>query len=263
MKKILSITAASTLATIILTQGTFAKEATTEKSCCILNDFCQNSNFNICISNVCSNESLKDFLSELEFPCIESWMDKIPDLNIPNIQKPETTPPQNSTPDVEIPEIKPEIPEQKPETPEQKPETPENNNGSTNENIQDENAQFISEVVRLVNVERTSRGLSALSSTNASLNKAAGIRAKEQATVFSHTRPNGSSWDTVLHENSISYRSAGENVAYGQRTPDEVVNAWMNSDGHRANILNESFTQIGVGVYSNGSTYYWSQLFIS
>ncbi len=273
MKKILSITAASTLATIMLTQGTFAKESTTEKSCCVLNDFCQNSGFNICISNVCSTESLKDFLSGVEFPCLDSWMENLPNLNLPEFEKPETTPPQDSTPDLEIPdispetpEIKPEIPEQKPETPEQKPEIPEidsDNNGNTNGNIQGENAEFISEVVRLVNVERTSRGLSALSSSNTLLNSAAGIRAKEQASLFSHTRPNGSNWDTVLRENGISYRSAGENVAYGQRTPSEVVNAWMNSEGHRANILNEGFTQIGVGVYKNGSTYYWSQLFIS
>lgn len=278
MKKILSITTASTIAAIMLTQGTFAKEATTEKNCCVLNDYCQNSGFNICISNVCSSESLKDFLSKVEFPCLDSWIDKLPEINFPNIEKPETTPPQDQAPETEKPELtppqdsipeieKPEIPDIKPEVPEQKPEIPEtdteNNNGNTNGNIQGEYAQFISEVIRLVNVERTTRGLSALTSTNTALNNAAAIRAKEQASLFSHTRPNGSNWDTVLRENGVSYRSAGENVAYGQRTPSEVVNAWMNSEGHRANILNSGFTQIGVGVYSNGSTYYWSQLFIS
>ena len=85
----------------------------------------------------------------------------------------------------------------------------------------------------------------------------------EVAKVFSHTRPNGSSCFTVLGEYGVSYRSAGENIASGQTTPAEVVNAWMNSEGHRANILGESFTSLGVGVYKNGSSYTWVQLFIS
>ena len=58
----------------------------------------------------------------------------------------------------------------------------------------------------------------------------------------------------------ISYRTAGENIAMGQRTPEEVVNAWMNSEGHRANILNASFTQIGMGYVAEGN--YWTQMFI-
>lgn len=58
----------------------------------------------------------------------------------------------------------------------------------------------------------------------------------------------------------ISYRTAGENIAYGQQTPQAVVNAWMNSSGHRANILSSAYTQIGVGFYASG--YYWTQMFI-
>ena len=90
---------------------------------------------------------------------------------------------------------------------------------------------------------------------------AAQVRAEEIVTSFSHTRPNGSSFSTALKEQNVSYRGAGENIAWGQRSPEEVVNAWMNSAGHRANILNERFTTIGVGHYQKGSTHYWAQLF--
>lgn len=122
-------------------------------------------------------------------------------------------------------------------------------------------SSYALEVIRLVNVERAKYGLSELTYTDSLMN-AANKRAVEQETVFSHTRPNGTSCFTVLQEYGISYSGAGENIAMGQRTPVEVVNAWMNSQGHRENILNANFTKIGVGCYlgSNG-TYYWSQLF--
>ena len=58
------------------------------------------------------------------------------------------------------------------------------------------------------------------------------------------------------------YRRAGENIAWGQRTPEAVMKAWMNSSGHRANILNEKFTSIGVGCYEQNGVLYWTQLFI-
>ena len=116
------------------------------------------------------------------------------------------------------------------------------------------------QVVSLVNIERAKVGLPTLTMSE-DLNKAAQIRAKETVQSFSHTRPNGSSFSSVLKENGISYRGAGENIAWGQRTPEAVVKAWMNSEGHRANILNKNFTAIGVGYYLNGSTPYWAQLF--
>ena len=121
-------------------------------------------------------------------------------------------------------------------------------------------SSYALQVVDLVNQERAKYGLSALS-VDSTLMSAAQKRAMETVTSFSHTRPNGSSFSSVLSEYNYSYRSAGENIAYGQRTPQEVVNAWMNSSGHRANILNSKYTKIGVGCYKSGSTYYWSQLF--
>ena len=79
--------------------------------------------------------------------------------------------------------------------------------------------------------------------------------------MFSHTRPDGRSCFTALTDLGISYGGAGENIAYGQSSPEEVMTAWMNSSGHRANILNSSFTKLGVGVYKSGNTIYWVQLF--
>jgi uncharacterized protein YkwD len=65
----------------------------------------------------------------------------------------------------------------------------------------------------------------------------------------------------MLKSFGISYKTAGENIAKGQKTPQAVVTAWMNSDSHRANILNKNFTKLGVG-YANGSSPYWVQIFI-
>lgn len=116
-------------------------------------------------------------------------------------------------------------------------------------------------VYEIVNRERAKNGLSALS-YRYDLQTAANKRAEEIVTSFSHTRPNGSSCFTVLSEYGITYRAVGENIAAGQRTPEAVMNGWMNSQGHRANILNSNFTGIAVGVKTIGNTKYWVQIFI-
>ena len=118
-------------------------------------------------------------------------------------------------------------------------------------------AQYESEVLRLVNIERAKQGLSALSQGNAASMQAADIRADEIKTSFSHTRPNNTTCFTALDEAGVKYHAAGENIAYGYQTPAAVVDGWMNSPGHRANILNETYTHLAVG-YDN---YHWVQLF--
>jgi len=133
------------------------------------------------------------------------------------------------------------------------------NSSNTSANTTTSNS-YAEEVLRLVNVERSKAGLAPLT-TNTTLKAAADKRAQETSVSFSHTRPNGSKFSTVLQEYGISYRTAGENIAYGQRSPQEVVNAWMNSSGHRANILNGNFNKIGIGVYQANGVIYWSQLF--
>ena len=122
-------------------------------------------------------------------------------------------------------------------------------------------SNYANQVLELVNKERAKEGLSALT-TNTTLTSAANERAKETVQSFSHTRPNGTTFSTVLKDFNISYRAAGENIAYGQKTPQEVVTGWMNSPGHRANIMNANFGKVGIGVHkaSNG-TIYWTQVF--
>lgn len=118
-------------------------------------------------------------------------------------------------------------------------------------------SDYISEVVRLVNKERAKQGISPLQ-TNDTINGAAQVRANELSILLDHTRPDGSSCFTALEDAGIRYWTAGENIAAGYPTPEQVVNGWTNSEGHRTNILNKNFTTIGVGHTGR----YWVQLFI-
>ena len=122
------------------------------------------------------------------------------------------------------------------------------------------NSSYAAQVVSLVNAERAKQGLSALT-IDTKVQQAAQTRAGELKTSFAHTRPSGASCFTALTEAGVSYSRAGENIAYGQSTPEAVVQAWMNSSGHRANILSSSFTTIGVGYTVVNGTAYWAQLF--
>ena len=117
-----------------------------------------------------------------------------------------------------------------------------------------------SEVVRLTNSARSQNGYAALVEDGA-LSEAAAVRAREIARSFSHTRPSGASFSSALSESGVSYLRAGENIASGQKSAFEVVNAWMNSPGHRANILNSSYSRIGSASVNIDGTLYWVQLF--
>ncbi|MFC5472203.1 CAP domain-containing protein [Cohnella suwonensis] len=119
---------------------------------------------------------------------------------------------------------------------------------------------YAAQVVTLVNQERAKAGLSPLKSTNATLTKMALDKAKDMYNngYFSHTSPTYGSPFDMMKKYGISYSYAGENIAKGQKTPQEVMTAWMNSAGHKANILSANFTTIGVAYY-NGV---WVQEFI-
>ena len=123
--------------------------------------------------------------------------------------------------------------------------------------------EYIVRVVELVNEERKKVGLNTLA-YDEKTTYAATQRSYEMAVhkYFQHARPDGSSCFTVMKEYGVSYWSAGENIALGQRTPEEVMRDWMNSPGHKANILRAEFTEIGVGIATNASgRLYWTQLF--
>ncbi|MCI1857256.1 MAG: CAP domain-containing protein [Sporolactobacillus sp.] len=120
-------------------------------------------------------------------------------------------------------------------------------------------------VVDLTNAERTKTGLKALKADNGTLSKMARAKSADMRdkNYFDHQSPTYGSPFDMMKQYGITYRSAGENIAAGQKTPEEVVNGWMNSPGHRANILNANFTTIGVGYVSGGSYgSYWTQEFI-
>lgn len=158
----------------------------------------------------------------------------------------------NSGSEIQPPVIKPDTPD---DSRPAEPDTGKPGNGS----VQD---AFADQVVTLVNEERAKAGLSPLT-VHSGVASAAQIRAEEIQTQFSHTRPGGSSFSTALTQAGVSYRGSGENIAYGQTSPEQVMQTWMNSSGHRANILNSNYTSIGVGHYKNAAGVdYWVQLFI-
>ena len=117
------------------------------------------------------------------------------------------------------------------------------------------------QVLALVNEERRKVGVAPLT-LSAELQSAAAIRAEEITQKFSHTRPDGTNFQTILPNSR--YYIAGENIAAGNSTAAKVVQQWMNSPGHRANILRSDYTELGVGyVYKENSQYmhYWVQIF--
>ena len=118
------------------------------------------------------------------------------------------------------------------------------------------------EVIRLVNEIRKENGLKPLT-YDWELARVARYKSQDMKdnNYFSHTSPVYGSPFQMIKNFGISYRSAGENIAKGYTTPQAVVNGWMNSSGHRANILNAGFTHIGVGYVAGGN--YWTQMFIS
>lgn len=140
-----------------------------------------------------------------------------------------------------------------------KPED-DNNSGSTNGNF----SAYQKEVVDLVNIERSKAGLNPLT-LDSSVSNVATKKSQDMIdnNYFSHNSPTYGSPFDMLKKFGISYKTAGENIAMGQKTPKEVVNAWMNSEGHRKNILNPNFSKIGVGVaQKSGGSLYWTQIFV-
>ena len=126
----------------------------------------------------------------------------------------------------------------------------------------DEEAGDVYEAIRLINAERSKAGLAELT-IDSDLMDAAAKRAEEQPESFGHTRPDGSDFSTIREEFNVTGSPICENAGRGKDTASKQVNSWMNSAGHKANILNASITRIGVGYcYGEGSTkkHYWIML---
>lgn len=177
------------------------------------------------------------------------------DVETPDNGTPDNGTPDNGTPDVNVPETSvPETPDSPDAVAPDKEET------DTDQPDADE-LSYAQQVAYLVNRERLLAGLLPLE-IQTDITSAANVRAQEIKRQFSHTRPDGSNFSSVLKAQGVSFSGAGENIAWGQKSPEEVMNAWMNSDGHRANILNNRFKNIGVGYYQDErGVNYWVQLF--
>lgn len=136
------------------------------------------------------------------------------------------------------------------------------NSGKTT--TDDKALRYANEVLRLVNAERAKKGVGALT-LDTKLCSAAQIRANELTRKFSHERPDGTSYDTALKEvNADRYSTWGENIAAGQESPQDVFNSWMNSKGHRENMLDPDYKKMGLGYVYNANTdyrHFWSQIF--
>ena len=115
------------------------------------------------------------------------------------------------------------------------------------------------QVLALVNQARRENGLSELY-MDYTLIEVASVRSEEASRSWSHTRPDGSSYATVFSQYGV-YGAIGENLAYGQTTPNEVFNDWMNSPSHKENILDASYNRIGISIYNCNGVLYWSQEF--
>ena len=184
----------------------------------------------------------------------------------PNTEKPSTDKPvEKPNTDTEKPNTdtnKPvEKPVEKPST--DKPVT--ENKPSTSNPVDSDFYSFKQEVLNLVNIERAKQGLNPLVMDDSLLSKCADAKAKDMVVnkYFDHNSPvYGSPFD-MMRQFGVKFSTAGENIAQGQATPQQVMNSWMNSSGHRANILNPNFKKLGVGIYkdSNGRLS-WVQQFI-
>ncbi|MBN7772863.1 CAP domain-containing protein [Clostridium aminobutyricum] len=154
-------------------------------------------------------------------------------------------------------------------TPTKDTTTPTKDNTTTNNNTNTSTSDtagigsYEQQVANIVNQERAAAGLAPLT-LSTELSKAAEAKAQDMLTnnYFSHTSPTYGSPFDMMKQFGISYTTAGENIAMGQQTPQSVMDAWMNSSGHKANILNSKYGKIGVGYVkgSNGTTY-WVQEF--
>lgn len=247
MKKMFKISALTLSAVLIASSATISASAT-DINLANVQSIYGNSNYAALVSDDCSALNSIDLKSLIEKCGI------LPDINqcitggntdekTPQPTQPTTTP-------------QPTQPTTQPVTEPTVSETTEPNEGNTSEV-----SSYEKQVVELVNKERASKGLSPLT-LNTELSRVARIKSEDMRDngYFSHNSPTYGSPFDMMKSFGISYRTAGENIAMGQQSPEAVVTAWMNSDGHRANILNANFTQIGVGYAANGN--YWTQMFI-
>ena len=119
---------------------------------------------------------------------------------------------------------------------------------------------YAERVAYLVNQQRKQNGLEEIQLLP-TLNRMANVRSQEISVVFDHVRPDGTGLREIVEEYNFNWRKIGENIAAGQATPESAMDSWMNSQAHRANILNPDYQYIGVSCYYANGMYYWVQIF--
>ncbi|MGG3573113.1 CAP domain-containing protein [Bacillus gobiensis] len=188
----------------------------------------------------------------------------------PNAQAPKKEAAQPAQPQKPAEQAAPKAPQKETAQPKQPAQAPQKEAAQPKQPAQNEQKQapsnssvsaFEKEVVELTNAERQKQGLKPLE-LDEELSNVARTKSQDMKDkgYFDHNSPTYGSPFDMMKQFGISYKTAGENIAMGQKTPQEVVNAWMNSQGHRENIMNPSFTHIGVGYVKDGN--YWTQQFI-
>ncbi len=274
MKKRVLLSVAAATALTLGVSSLDAQAATVQQS----NIKVQNIQHSKVMMKQMSQQELQAFLQSMGVESLAQWQQGNfqPNCIIPGQQPTENVVTEQPTakPETQKPAEQKPV-EQKPAEEVQKPEAqkPAENNNTQKPAEQKpaepkpaEEAKSLSEfeqrVVELTNAERAKQGLPALK-IDTELSKVARIKSEDMQknNYFDHNSPTYGSPFDMMKKFGISYTSAGENIAQGQRTPEEVVQAWMNSAGHRANILNNGFTHIGVGYVESGN--YWTQQFIT
>ena len=274
MKKItllLTLTATLTLAAAVPVQA-----RTTSASCLLSSVMSKTAQTTKCGKETAINDILKKYgidLSKYNIPsscqpsCQPSCPTATPAPTAKPTEKPSTTPAPTEKP-TEKPAATPAPtakPTEKPAPTEKPTATPAPTvQPTTKPNTSSSESAMEEEVLRLVNEERTKRGLNALKRAS-DLDALARAHSADMINrhFFDHNNPDGQSPFDRMRAAGISYRAAAENIASGQRSAEAVMNAWMNSSGHRANILNATYTEIGIGaVKSSGGTIYWTQEFV-
>ncbi|MCC2470276.1 CAP domain-containing protein [Bacillus pacificus] len=274
MKKRVLLSVAAATALTLGVSSLDAQAATVQQS----NIKVQNIQHSKVMMKQMSQQELQAFLQSMGVESLAQWQQGNfqPNCIIPGQQPTENVVTEQPTakPETQKPAEQKPV-EQKPAEEVQKPEAqkPAENNNTQKpaeqkpaEQKPAEEAKALSEfeqrVVELTNAERAKQGLPALK-IDTELSKVARIKSEDMQknNYFDHNSPTYGSPFDMMKKFGISYTSAGENIAQGQRTPEEVVQAWMNSAGHRANILNNGFTHIGVGYVESGN--YWTQQFIT
>ncbi|MDF2949613.1 MAG: putative Calcium-chelating exported protein [Sedimentibacter sp.] len=180
-----------------------------------------------------------------------------PVVNLPQIQTPAKEQQTEAKP------VENQLVAAKPAAQKVSPVKEENNTSTETAPVSTPNLSYEQKVVELVNIERQKAGLQALT-LNSEISNVARTKAKDMAVnnYFAHQSPTYGSAGDMLTKFGIRWSAWGENLASGQRTPESVVTAWMNSEGHRANIMSPNFSRIGVGYVTNSSgTPYWTQVF--